>query len=34
MIDRHVIPHDGESLEAMFLNKSDTLVAIVFQPSP
>ncbi|TKC95879.1 TolB family protein [Polyangium fumosum] len=29
-LDRHVIPHDGEGLEAMFLNKSDTLVAIVF----
>lgn len=29
-----MIPHDGEAFEAMFLNKSDTLVAIVFQPSP
>ncbi|MRG90378.1 TolB family protein [Polyangium spumosum] len=27
---KHVIPHDGEWLEAMFLNGSDTLVAIVF----
>ncbi|MDI1483306.1 hypothetical protein [Polyangium sp. y55x31] len=37
-LDRHVIPHDGEWLEAMFLNKSDTLVAIVFydqdKPTP
>ncbi|MDC3962876.1 hypothetical protein [Polyangium jinanense] len=37
-LDRHVIPHDGEWLEAVFLNKSDTLVAIVFydqgKPTP
>jgi len=26
----HVLPHDGEWLEVMFMNKSDTLVAIVF----
>ncbi len=29
-LDTRIIPHDGEWLEAMFMNKSDTLVAIVF----
>lgn len=29
-LETHIIPHDGEWLEAMFLHQSDTLVAIVF----
>jgi len=29
-LETHIIPHDGEWLEAMFMHQTDTLVAVVF----